>query len=101
MHELSVALRIVEALDQELAAEQRADLVVSSVAVQIGALTGLVPEALEFSWDFATENSVLHGSRLDIEVVNAVGYCTQCQEEQLITNISSMRCPVCHTRRAR
>ena len=100
MHELSVALRIVEALDQELAGEQAAvsgDFVVSSVAIQVGALTGLVPEALEFSWGFATENSILKGSRLDIQVVDAAGYCTQCGEEQTLTNLSSMRCPVCYT----
>ena len=100
MHELSIALRIVEALDQELAADDATnsgDLVVSTVSVQVGALTGLVPEALEFSWGFATENSVLKGSRLDIQVVDATGYCTQCQEQKTITNLSSMRCPVCRT----
>ena len=35
MHELSVALRLVDALDQELAAEDDA-LVVSTVAIQVG-----------------------------------------------------------------
>lgn len=87
-------MRIVEALDQELAGEG-ADLIVSTVAIQVGALTGLVPEALQFSWDFATEGSVLQGSKLDIQVVDAAGYCPQCQEERTITNLQSMRCPVC------
>ncbi|GAH26886.1 unnamed protein product, partial [marine sediment metagenome] len=40
MHELSVAMRIVEALNQELAGEGD-DLVVSAVALEVGALTGL------------------------------------------------------------
>jgi hydrogenase nickel incorporation protein HypA/HybF len=75
MHELSVALRIVEALDQELAGEGE-DLLVTAVTIQIGTLTALVPEALQFSWDLATENTLLQGSML---------------------NIQSMRCPVCRT----
>jgi hydrogenase nickel incorporation protein HypA/HybF len=95
MHELSVALRIVEALDQELASEPE-DLVVSTVALQIGTLTNIVPEALEFSWEMATEGSLLRGSTLDIQVVAATGYCQGCQREQTLTNLQSMRCPVCH-----
>lgn len=96
MHELSVALRIVEALDLELAGEGE-ELVVASVAIQIGALTGLVPEALQFSWDLATENSRLRESRLDIEWADAAGYCPECQDERIITNLQSFRCPVCQT----
>ena len=94
MHELSVALRIVEALDQELASEPD-DLKISTVALQVGTLTGLVPEALEFSWDMATEGSRLQGSQLDIQIVKAVGFCQPCQQEQPLTNLQSMRCPVC------
>jgi hydrogenase nickel incorporation protein HypA/HybF len=96
MHELSVAMRIVEALDQELAGEGD-DLTVSAVAIEVGALTGLVPEALHFSWDLATEGSVLQGSKLDIQVVDAAGFCPQCQVERTLTNLQSMRCPVCRT----
>jgi len=96
MHELSVAMRIVEALDQELAGEED-ELIVSAVAIEVGALTGLVPEALQFSWDLATEGSLLQGSKLDIQVEDAAGYCPQCQEERTITNLQSMRCPVCRT----
>ncbi len=94
MHELSVAMRIVEALDKELAPEGDA-LVISTVTLQVGALTGLVPEALEFSWDMATEGSLLQGSKLDIQIVPAAGYCPECQKEQTLTYLQSMRCPVC------
>jgi hydrogenase nickel incorporation protein HypA/HybF len=91
MHELSVALRIVEALDQELAGEDEG-LVVTAVSIQVGTLTGLVPEALQFSWDFATEDGLLQGSKLAIQIVDAAGYCPQCQKEQTLTSIQSMRC---------
>jgi len=96
MHELSVAMRIVQALDEELAGEEEG-LVVTAVSIQVGTLTGLVPEALQFSWDLATEDGLLQGSRLDIQVIDATGYCETCQTEQPLTNLQSMRCPACQT----
>ena len=101
MHELSVALRIVEALDEELADEavsiDSGELAVSAVTIQVGALTGLVPEALQFAWDMATDNSRLQGSKLNIEWIDAAGYCPVCQADRTITNLQSFRCPVCRT----
>lgn len=96
MHELSVAMRIVQALDQELAEEEEG-LVVTAVTIQVGTLTGLVPEALQFCWELATEDSPLQGSKLDIQVIDALGYCPECQVEQPLTNLQSMRCPACQT----
>ncbi len=93
MHELSIAMRLVESLEEELAKER--DLTVTTVNLRIGALTGLVPEALEFSWEVASEESRLKGSKLCIETVDASGYCPECREERTISNLQSFRCPVC------
>jgi len=96
MHELSVALRIVESLEQELIGEEEG-LEVLEVAIQVGTLTGLVPEALFYSWGFATEDSLLRGSKLDIQVVDAEGFCPACRKQRTLSNLQSMRCPVCRT----
>jgi len=72
-------------------------VVVTAVSIQVGTLTGVVPEALQFSWDLATEGGLLQGSKLDIWVVDAAGYCPHCQQEQPLTNLQSMRCPSCYT----
>lgn len=93
MHELSIAMRLVESLEEELA--KQGDLTVVTVNLRIGALSGLVPEALEFSWEVASEGSRLQGSKLAIETVDATGYCAQCREERTIRNLQSFRCPVC------
>ena len=93
MHELSIAMRLVESLEEELAKE--GDITVTTVNIRVGVLSGLVPEALEFSWEVATSESSLKGSELAIETVNASGYCPECQEERVISNIQSFRCPVC------
>jgi len=96
VHELSVALRIVEALTEELATEDEV-LTVTAVSIQVGTLSGLVPEALQFSWDMATADTRLQGAKLEIETVHAVGFCSACQLNQTITNLQSMRCPSCQT----
>jgi hydrogenase nickel incorporation protein HypA/HybF len=93
MHELSIAMRLVESLEEELAG--RGDVRVATVNLLIGALTGLVPEALEFSWEVATEGSRLAGSALAIETVEAAGFCPECQLERTISNLQSFRCPEC------
>lgn len=95
MHELSIAMSLVESLEQELA--RLGDLTVTTVNLRIGALSGVVPEALEFSWEVASDESRLKGSKLSIETVDATGYCPQCREERTISNLQSFRCPVCLT----
>lgn len=95
MHELSIALRIVETVETALTAEP--DTVVETVTIRVGALTGLVPEALAFSWEVATDESRLRGSQLLIEVVDATGFCPHCGVDRVIGNLQAFRCPVCHT----
>lgn len=88
-------MSLVESLEQELA--RLGDLTVTTVNLRIGALSGVVPEALEFSWEVASDESRLKGSKLSIETVDATGYCPQCREERTISNLQSFRCPVCLT----
>lgn len=94
MHELSIALRIREALEAEFADEP--DLTAESVRLQVGALSGVVAEALEFAWGHAVADSpLLESSRVEIERVDASGRCPECEAVRVITNLQSFRCPVC------
>ncbi|HTA54604.1 MAG TPA: hydrogenase maturation nickel metallochaperone HypA, partial [Candidatus Acidoferrales bacterium] len=60
MHEITVALSLLEGV-QTTAAEQGIERV-SAVHVRLGALTGVVRDALLFSWDVATSQTVAEGS---------------------------------------
>jgi hydrogenase nickel incorporation protein HypA/HybF len=93
MHELSIALRIVETVETALANEP--DAIVKTVNIRIGTLTGLVPEALAFSWEVATSDSRLCSSELAIEIVNATGFCPTCRTERTIDSLQAFCCPVC------
>ena len=95
MHELTIARNIVETLEEELS--DAPELQVFAVAVQLGPLSGVVAEALQFCWDLATENTQLSGSRLLIELTEVVGYCPECCKDRVISNIRSIKCPSCLT----
>lgn len=95
MHELSIAVQIVESLEEELAAAPNA--MVSKVTVSVGALSGVVPEALTFCWEAATDDSRLAGSQLDILMVPAKVWCERCKAERTLSDIVVLLCPICST----
>ena len=69
MHELSIAISIVDTCTEE--ARKAGGNSVSSVELEIGKLSGVVPEALEFSWDVAIKDSMLEKAELKINQINA------------------------------
>lgn len=92
MHELSIALSIVEMAEEEA---RRRSAQVNAVHLKLGTLSGVVKEALLFSYDLACEGTALEGSRLVIEEVPTVVYCPVCKEERGLPSIQSFCCPVC------
>ena len=65
MHELSIALSIIEGVEEELALHPESH--VTSVHLRLGPLSGVVKDALLFSWDVACEGTPLEGAALQIE----------------------------------
>lgn len=93
MHELSIAVSIVEAVEEELA--RRNEPGAQAVIVRVGALTGVVPDALQFAWAPATAGTRLAGSALRIELQDVVVFCPVCAAERTLPSIQLMQCPVC------
>lgn len=93
MHELSIAMRIIETVGEELALGD--GVRVAAVTVRVGTMSGVVPEALSFAWSAAAGGTAFEGSRLDLEVVQAAGWCDACGAERLLPAINDVRCPVC------
>jgi hydrogenase nickel incorporation protein HypA/HybF len=93
MHELSIAHHLVEIADQA-AAEAQVTLV-TSVHLRLGALAGVVKDALLFAYDIAAAGTRLQGSRLEIEDVPIVIYCADCAAEYELPDIQAFRCPRC------
>ncbi|MEZ0335116.1 MAG: hydrogenase maturation nickel metallochaperone HypA, partial [Gemmatimonadales bacterium] len=76
MHELSIALSLVDLAQEEA---ERLGGRVCALHLRIGALAGVVPEALLASYEMACAETPLEGSRLVIEDVPVVVYCPECR----------------------
>ncbi|HXJ90826.1 MAG TPA: hydrogenase maturation nickel metallochaperone HypA [Candidatus Binatia bacterium] len=92
MHELSIAMGIVEAAAEE--AKQR-KVQVSAVHLRLGALSGVVKDALLFSYEVACQDTPLQGSRLLIEEVPVAVFCPQCKDKRVLASVQSFTCPEC------
>ena len=79
MHELSVAVSLIEAVSRQVELERCER--VRTVFVRVGALSGIVREALAFAFDVAAEQTVVQGAVLEIEDVPVVVFCSQCGGE--------------------
>jgi len=65
MHELSIAVSIVEVAEEEAARNNATR--VQSVRLRLGSLAGVAKEALRFSYGIACEGTSLEGSQLLID----------------------------------
>lgn len=95
MHELSIAMSIIEGATQE--ALNRGGAQVHAVHLKLGALSGVVKDALLFSYGLACEGTPLEGSQLMIEEVPVVVYCPKCKAEKTLDSIQRFACPTCGT----
>lgn len=78
MHELSIALSIIEGAGEEV--ERQGGGRVCSVHLRLGPLSGVVKEALLFSYELACEGTALEGSSLIIEEIPIRIECEACGE---------------------
>ncbi|HYZ87439.1 MAG TPA: hydrogenase maturation nickel metallochaperone HypA [Bryobacteraceae bacterium] len=92
MHELSIAMSIVEMAEEE--ADQRGARV-SAVHLKLGLLAGVVKDALLSSYELACEGTGLQGSRLVIDEVPVVVYCPGCLAPRTLPSIQWFVCPEC------
>jgi hydrogenase nickel incorporation protein HypA/HybF len=95
MHELSIAMSMIEMATEE-AARHGVDHV-SALYLKLGPLSGVVKDALLFSYEVASQGTPLEGSRLVIEEVPVIVYCPECREEKAIESIQHFCCPACGT----
>jgi hydrogenase nickel incorporation protein HypA/HybF len=93
MHELSIAMSIVELAEEEI--EKRGGIRINAVHLKLGLLSGVVKDALESSYGLACEGTALAGSRLMIEEVPIVAYCAKCEAPRPVNSVEWFVCPEC------
>ncbi len=101
MHELSIANELVTIAEEALRndPDTRPDSAgrVDEVHLRLGALAGVVKDALLFCYEIATENTMLAGSRLVIDELPVIVYCADCDAEVELPSIQNFCCPRCGT----
>ena len=93
MHELSIAMSIVEIAEEE--SQRRGGLRVTAVHLRLGALAGVVKDALLSSYEMASEDSSLKGSHLVVEEVPGVVFCPACNAPRPIRSAEWFCCSEC------
>jgi hydrogenase nickel incorporation protein HypA/HybF len=90
MHELSIACSLVDVAQENFPGPGR----IVSMSVRVGALSGVVPEALSFVFPVATQGTPAEGAQLELELVPALGLCPECGYQGSLQEIFEA-CPAC------
>lgn len=94
MHELSIALGIVKIAEDETAKANANK--VTKIELEIGVLSGVELDSLNFIWESATKDSVLENAKKDISIIKGKGKCIDCDTEFDMEYIYDT-CPKCHS----
>jgi hydrogenase nickel incorporation protein HypA/HybF len=93
VHELSIALSIVEGVEEEV--QRQGGGRVSAVYLKLGPLSGVVRDALLFSYELACEGTLLEGSKLIVEEIPIRIYCLACCAEGDPVSSQHLHCGAC------
>lgn len=92
MHELGLTQHLVEIAEE--AARRHGAQRVRSVTVEIGALAGVMADAVEFCFEACSKGTLLEGSRLLIVPIPGRGRCLECAAECELEPYT-VACPAC------
>ncbi len=95
MHELSIAMSIVEMAQEEAAKHDRAQI--TAVHLKLGALSGIVKDALISAYEMAREDTPLQTARLVIEEIPIMVFCPTCQARRPVSSVQLFCCAECGT----
>ncbi len=95
MHELSIALSILEVVGEEM--ERRGNVRVEAIHLKLGPLSGVVKDALVSAFELASEQTDFAQCSLVIEDVPISIHCSRCNAERPVHSIQSFYCVDCGT----
>jgi len=93
MHELSLAMSILDVAAKEI--EKYNTVRVQEIQLEVGALSGVDAEALEFALSFAVKNSFLEGASVKIIHTEGLGLCSRCNDSFIMAEVWTP-CPSCN-----
>lgn len=95
MHELGIIVHITKTL-QEVAKENQLTQI-GSVTLEIGEVSGIVPEFLTDCWEYYRKKiPLIEDSELKIETLPAVTFCENCEKTYPTVQFGK-QCPYCQS----
>ncbi|RMF22321.1 MAG: hydrogenase maturation nickel metallochaperone HypA [Cyanobacteria bacterium J083] len=92
MHEVSLMQNALNmAIEQ---AKQNKAQKISHLCLNIGQLSGVIPEALEFAFEILVQGTIAENAQLEIRTIPVVCYCQKC-DRQFQANDFIYECPQC------
>ena len=93
MHEVSIALDLLDIVTKQC--RESGYSKIDSVNLRIGRASGIMPDALVFSFDAIKKDSVAEDAALKIEEVPVSGICSECNEKFTVDEEYVLSCPLC------
>jgi len=92
MHELSIAVNVVDTVVDY--AKSNNAKIVHYIELDIGTLSGVVVEALDFAMTEAVKGSICENAEVKINEISAVAICNSCNNQFDVDDLYSV-CPKC------
>ncbi len=92
MHELSIVMSIIEIAEKQ--AKTANATVIEEIELDIGTLSGVAMDALDFAWQQAVKRTMLQDSVRKINRIDAKARCLDCDTEFAIEKYDDA-CPSC------
>lgn len=92
MHEMSIAMSVIDAVTEK--ARQEGCSKVTVIELVVGKLAGVEVESLKFCFSAACRDTPADGAELVIDEIEAKGRCESCGESFSVMSFYA-KCPVC------
>jgi len=95
MHEMGIALQIVEVARSSIPADMK-DSRVEKINLKIGKLAAVVPENLNLCMEVAAKDTPLEGAQIHIDEIPATAKCRRCGHQWEVAEAVYI-CPACQS----
>ena len=92
MHELGICDALLKML-RNVAQEENTNAI-SSITVEVGTLSGVVPRFLTDCWQAVIDGTEFESTGMLVETVEGRAQCLDCGE-QFVADLERLRCPGC------
>ena len=93
MHEVSVALKLLEIIEEKC--QEDGFQSVDSVTVRVGRASGILPEAFSFAFEAVKKDTIAKEAKFIIDIVLLGGFCSQCGNQFTTEEAYILKCPTC------